>query len=307
MGDRLRLAMSTAAETYDRIRSPLEARGIDVEYVQPTSRALPITGKARAVKDGPNTSGATTLDADSFDVGFVYPSRLMEGAVVATRLSVPWVNDRRAVVTSRNKAGVLAALANAGLPVPKTTLISNPVDEETVLEAAAALSFPLVVKPNSATRGVGIAKATDVDSLLGITDYLHLVHDYRATGDKSYLLQEYLPEAHDYRAMVVDGKCVGGVRRELSADARDAGRWKHNVHRGASARGVELGQQTRTLAERVASVLDVDYLGVDFLESGDRLVVSETNARPTVDDAAKYDAGFYDRLADLVRRTAADG
>jgi len=36
-------------------------------------------------------------------------------------------------------------------------------------------------------------------------------------------------------------------------------------------------------------------------------VISETNARPTVDDAAKYDAGFYDRLAELVRQTAADG
>ena len=294
--------MSTAAETYDRIRDPLADRGIDVEHVQPTGRALPVTRVGSAVADS-----ADGPAVDTFDVGFVYPSRLMEGAVVATRLSVPWVNDRRAVVTSRNKAGVLATLADAGLPVPKTTLISNPVDEETVLEAAATLSFPVVVKPNSATRGVGVAKASDVDSLLGITDYLNLVHDYRATGDKSYLLQEYLPEARDYRAMVVDGECVGGVRRELPADARDAGRWKHNVHRGATARGVELGERTRTLAERVASVLDIEYLGVDFLESGDRLVVSETNARPTVDDAAKYDTGFYDRLAELIRQTAADG
>lgn len=302
MGNRLQLAMSTAAETYERIRDPLADRGIDVDYVQPTGRALPVTEEESAVTDG-----ATQFDADAFDVGFVYPSRLMEGAVVATRLSIPWVNGRRAVVTSRNKAGVLAALADAGLPVPKTTLLSNPVDEETVLEAAATLSFPVVVKPNSATRGVGVTKATDVDSLLGITDYLNLVHDYRATGDKSYLLQEYLPEARDYRVMVVDGTCVGGVRRELPADARDAGRWKHNVHRGATAHGVELGERTRTLAERVASVLDIDYLGVDILESGDRLVISETNARPTVDDAAKYDAGFYDRLAGLVRQTAANG
>lgn len=302
MENRLRLAMSTAAETYDRIRGPLADRGIDVDHVRPTGRAMPVTGTNRTPVDD-----SAELDADAFDVGFVYPSRLMEGAVVATQLSVPWVNGRRAVVTSRNKAGVLAALADAGVPVPETTLISNPVDKETVLEAAATLSFPVVVKPNSATRGVGVTKAPDVDSLLGVTDYLNLVHDYRATGDKSYLLQEYLPEARDYRAMVVDGECVGGVRRELPADARDAGRWKHNVHRGATARGVELGTQARALAERVAAVLDIDYLGVDLLESGDRLVVSETNARPTVDDATKYDAGFYDRLAGLVRQTAADG
>jgi ribosomal protein S6--L-glutamate ligase len=35
----------------------------------------------------------------------------------------------------------------------------------------------------------------------------------------------------------------------------------------------------------------------------DRVVVGETNARPTVDDAEKYEPDFYDRLADLVRET----
>jgi ribosomal protein S6--L-glutamate ligase len=33
-------------------------------------------------------------------------------------------------------------------------------------------------------------------------------------------------------------------------------------------------------------------------------VVNETNARPTVDAATKYEPDFYDRLAALVRRTA---
>jgi ribosomal protein S6--L-glutamate ligase len=43
---------------------------------------------------------------------------------------------------------------------------------------------------------------------------------------------------------------------------------------------------------------------VDLLETEDRLVVSETNARPTVDRATKYEPDFYDRLASLVRQTA---
>jgi ribosomal protein S6--L-glutamate ligase len=33
-------------------------------------------------------------------------------------------------------------------------------------------------------------------------------------------------------------------------------------------------------------------------------VVNETNARPTVDSATKYEDGFFDRLADLIRKTA---
>ncbi|MFD1569513.1 ATP-grasp domain-containing protein [Halorubrum laminariae] len=300
----LRLAMTTDAETFERVREPLADRDIAVEHVQAKERALSVSGSGARDDETECDDPADRGEFDEFDVGLVYPSRLMEGAVVDRRLGVPWVNGRDTVVTSRNKAGVLAALDDARLPTPQTTLVSNPVDESVVEAAAADLSYPIVVKPNSATRGVGVAVVDDPDSLLGVVDYLNLVHDYRATGDKSYLLQEFLPNAADYRVMVVDGAVAGAVRRILSSDAIKAGRWKHNVHRGAEAVGVDLSDEARELAERAATVLGIDYLGVDLLETDGRFVVNETNARPTVDAATKYEPDFYDRLAGLIRRTA---
>ncbi|PSQ55399.1 RimK family alpha-L-glutamate ligase [Halobacteriales archaeon SW_8_68_21] len=293
----LRLAMTTDAETFERVREPLAARGIEVGHVRAKERSLRASG-------GDDESADVADEFDGFDVGLVYPTRLMEGAVVDERLGVPWVNGRDAVITSRNKAGVLAALDAAGLPTPQTTLVSNPVSESVVVDAVEGFSYPVVVKPNSATRGVGVATASDPDSLLGVVDYLNLIHDYRATGDKSFLIQEFLPDARDYRAMVVDGAYAGAVRRELDADALAAGRWKHNVHRGATARGVDLDPEARDLAERAAETLGIDYLGVDLLKTDDRLVVNETNARPTVDAATKYEDDFYDRFAALIRRRA---
>ncbi|GAA0530740.1 RimK family alpha-L-glutamate ligase [Halorubrum ejinorense] len=298
----LRLAVTTDAETFERVREPLAERGIEVAHVRAKERALRVSGGAERGSVSVSASGPGEFDG--FDVGLVYPTRLMEGAVVAERLGVPWVNGRDAVVTSRNKAGVLAALDAAGLPTPRTAMVSNPVDESVVVDAVSGFSYPVIVKPNSATRGVGVATASDLDSLLGVVDYLNLIHDYRATGDKSYLVQEFLPDARDYRAMVVDGGYAGAVRRELDADALAAGRWKHNVHRGATARGVDLDPEARDLAERAADTLGIDYLGVDLLATDDRLVVNETNARPTVDVATKYEPDFYDRLAALIRRTA---
>jgi ribosomal protein S6--L-glutamate ligase len=285
----LRLAVVTRAETFERMSGPLADRGIETVHVRSSERAIRLTGEA---------------DLPAVDVGFVYPSRAMEGGAVDALLGVPWVNDREAVLTSRNKGGVVAALSAAGLPTPETVMLSNPVSASAVVDAVSGMEYPLVVKPNSATRGVGVTKVTDEDSLLGVVDYLDLVHDYRATGDKSYLVQEYLPGARDYRAMVVDGDCYGGVERRLPDAARDRGRWKHNVHRGADAAGVDLPPEYRRLAEETAAALGVDYLGVDLLASGSRVVVSETNARPTIDDADKYDEGFYDALAALVRRQA---
>jgi ribosomal protein S6--L-glutamate ligase len=288
----LRLAVATDAETFQRVQDPFADRGIAAEYVRTDERLVDLTD--------PDEEWA------GFDVGFVYPSRMMEGAVADALLAVPWVNDREAVLTSRNKAGVLAALGQAGVPVPETVVVSNPVDRADLVAAFERLDPPVVVKPNSTTRGRGVAKAHDLDSFLGICDYLDLVHDYRATDDRSFLVQEFLPDATDYRVMVLDGEYTGAVERRLPDDGSEAGRWKHNVHRGGTAVGVDLPADQRKLAERVAALLDIPFLGVDLLVSGDRTLVTETNARPTIDAATKYEPGFYDDLAALVRATAAD-
>ncbi|SDG11126.1 ATP-grasp domain-containing protein [Halorientalis regularis] len=286
----LRLAVATDAETYERLQDPLEQRGIEVAAVATTERTLPLTD-------------ADFDEFDGFDAGFVYPPRIMEGGVADALLGVPWVNDRDAILTSRNKADVIARLDRAGIPVPETVAVSNPVDRADLVAAFERFDAPVVVKPNSATRGVGVAKAHDLDSFLGIADYLDLVHDYRATGDQSFLVQEYLPDARDYRVMLVDGEYVGAVERRLPADALEAGQWKHNVHRGAEATGVDLSPELRALAEGVAEALDIPWLGVDLLVTDDRAVVTETNARPTVDSATKYEPGFFDDLAALIRET----
>jgi ribosomal protein S6--L-glutamate ligase len=284
----LRLAVATRAETYERIQEPLAERGIEVGHVDTAERGVALSE---------NPFGA-------YDVGYVFPSRLAEGGVADAVLGVPWVNGREAVLRSRHKAEALARLDRAGVPTPETVMLSNPASEEALLAAYERFDPPVVVKPNSTTRGIGVARVSDPDSFLGVVDYLKLVHDYRATGDRSFLVQEYLPEARDYRAMVVDGEYVGAVERRLPADAVGAGRWKHNVHRGARAEGVSLPPAHQELAERAADALGVDLLGVDLLVSGDRAVVNETNARPTVDAATKYEPGFYDDLAALIRRTA---
>jgi ribosomal protein S6--L-glutamate ligase len=283
----LRLAVATDAETRERIAEPLADRGIAVEYVPTAERTV-------------------ALDADlgGFDAGFVFPPRIAEGGVASELLGVPWVNGREAVLRSRHKGETLARLSRAGVSVPETVVVSDPVDETALLAAYDRFDGPVVVKPNSATRGIGVAKAADRDSLFGVCDYLDLVHDYRATGDRSFLLQEFLPDARDYRVMCIEGDCVGAVERRLPADALAAGGWKHNVHRGAEATGVDLPAELRDLAERAATAMGVDWLGVDLLVTDERAVVNETNARPTVDAATKYADGFYDDLAGLVRATA---
>jgi ribosomal protein S6--L-glutamate ligase len=288
----LRLAVTTEAETYERMQDPLADRDIAVEYVQTSKRSMSLDSDATPFTDS---------NEASFDVGFVFPPRLPEGGIADAVLDVPWVNDREQVLRSRQKGETLARLSSAGLPVPETVAVSNPVDESMLRAVFEQFEPPVVVKPNATTRGVGVAKAVDLDSFLGICDYLDLVHDYRATGDQSFLVQEYLPDATDYRVMLVDGEVVGAVERSLPAEALADGQWKHNVHRGATATGVDLDDELRELARNAARALDVEWLGVDLLVTDDRVVVNETNARPTIDSATKYEPGFWDDLAALIR------
>jgi len=291
----LGLAVATRAETYERMREPLADRGIEVGHVATAERTLPLAEGASAVGvDG----------SPAFDVGFVFPPRLAEGGVADALLGIPWVNDREAVLRSRGKGEALARLSRAGLPTPRTVVVSDPVDEAALAETFERFDPPVVVKPNAATRGVGVAKAGDLDSFLGVCDYLDLVHDYRATGDRSFLVQEFLPDARDYRAMVLEGEFVGAVERRLPDDTLDAGGWKHNVHRGARATGVTLDEESRDLAERAAAALEIPWLGVDLLATEGRVVVNETNARPTIDAATKYEDGFWDDVARMVRDRA---
>lgn len=279
----LTLAVATRAETYDRLERDLPEYGIEVRHLETTGRTTRISPES--------------LPVEEFDVGLVFPARLMDGGVADALFDIPWINDREAILSSRNKAEVLARLVCEGVPVPESVHVSNPVGREDLVDVFERFDSPVVIKPNSTTRGIGITLADDLDSFLGICDYLSLIHEFPATDDKSFLVQEFLPGARDYRAMVLDGEYVGAVERVGAG-------WKHNVHAGAHATGVRLPDRLQGLAERTASTLDIPFLGVDLLVAGDRAVVSETNARPTVDEATKYEPGFDERLAALVRAHA---
>ena len=297
----LRLAVATNAETYERMQAPLADRGIEADAIETAERSIHVAAAA----GGDSSQNGAGQFGEAFDVGFVFPPRLAEGGVADALLDVPWVNDRECILRSRGKGETLAWLSRAGLPTPETVVVSNPVDGSVLKDVFAGFEPPVVVKPNSTTRGVGVALAEDLDSFLGICDYLDLVHDYRATGDQSFLVQEFLPDARDFRVMLIDGKVVGAVERRLPEAALAAGQWKHNVHRGAEATGVdldeELGEEARAVTEAAAGALDIPWLGVDLLVTDDRVVVNETNARPTIDEATKYESGFWDDLASLIR------
>ena len=276
----LRLGVATQGPTYERLQAPLAAAEISVVPLDSAGVTLSLSEP----------------EVPAFDVGFVYPPRFGTAAVIDAVRAVPWVNDRATVARSRNKAATLAALADV-VPVPPTVLAAAPRDREAVAAAADELGYPLVLKPTVATQGIGVTRVADRDALEGVLDYLDAIHRFPPTGEKSVLLQAFLPDATDIRVMVIDGTAVGAVERYGPG-------WKHNVHRGAAVRSVPVDGEIRTVAETVAATLGIDYVGVDLLRSDGVVYCSETNARPTIDDPTLYEGDLFARLIRLIRRVA---
>ncbi|MFB6284914.1 MAG: RimK family alpha-L-glutamate ligase [Halobacteria archaeon] len=233
---------------------------------------------------------------EDVDVGLVFPGRLMEGGIVDALTDIAWVNGQTEVLTCKNKARCTAKLTREDIDVPDTLFVSNPTDRSDVIDSVEeSFEGPVVVKPNSSTRGRGAIKADDVRDISGVFDYFDVIHESSLVFDKVYLVQEYLEDPVDYRVMVIGGDYVGAVVRENDG-------WKKNVHAGADARGVTPPDGVIEVSEEAAQVLGVDFCGVDVLVSGARISVLEVNARPTVDNFEKYEPEFYDKFAEVLEQ-----
>ncbi len=274
------LLLTHGEESNARIERGLSGHGVDCVTFE-------AYGRAYALGD------AEVPDAD---VGVVYPSRLAEGGVLDAVTDIAWVDDAADLLTTRNKARAVALLERADVPVPETHHLSSPVSDDEVRAAFDAVGAPAVLKPNSASSGRGATLAHDPDTATGVADLFGVVHESSLVRDRTFVVQEYIEDARDYRVMVFGGEYVGAVERRAPG-------WKKNVHAGAEARGVRPPDTVVSLAEDAARTLGVDFCGVDVLsqEGTDLNVVNEVNARPTVDDADKYEPDFYEKFARLVR------
>jgi RimK family alpha-L-glutamate ligase len=164
-------------------------------------------------------------------------------------LTVPCINDARAIERTVDKFLASALLARAGVPTPRTIACERPED---ALDAFAELGGDVIVKPLFGSMGAGMTRVDD-------PDVAHRVFHALAIERAVYYLQQALPEgARDVRAFVVGGRVLAAVERVGPG-------WRKNVARGAEARATQLTAQQERVCLAAAEALGVDYAGVDLL------------------------------------------
>lgn len=112
------------------------------------------------------------------------------------------INNAMSSVINHNKDLCYQVLLNAGFRVPNTISLCDPFDGEGEIKKEMKdlfrdSSFPLFVKPNNGSQGMGIALVENEEQLWLHTRFLQKKYS-------SVLVQEYI-NAPEYRILMLDG------------------------------------------------------------------------------------------------------
>ena len=87
--------------------------------------------------------------------------------------------------------------------------------------------------------------------------------------NKQYVYQKYYPNCGDVRLYVLDKKVIGAVLRKNNNDFRS------NYSLGGAVKTYKPSKRMVDIATQVASLLNADYIGVDFIKANNKWCVNE--------------------------------
>ena len=245
----------------EKIRKAIRAEGIECDLVK-NGEAYALLTETGTVQSslGEQYAFAVYLDKDK------YLGRMLE------KTGVRLFNGASAVETCDDKLLTYLAFENSGLrlartiPAPLCYTKGAKPNEEFLNNVAKTLGFPLVVKKSFGSFGNGVQLVPGMPELQEIAQILlHEPHFY----------QEYIADScgRDIRVIVVGGEALGCMER-----VAQKGEFRSNIELGGIGRRIEPPQEYLLAAERAASVLGLDYCGVDLLETADGPVLCEVNS-----------------------------
>ena len=177
-------------------------------------------------------------------------------------------NGSEAILRARDKLHCHQLLARQGIGLPKTVFGDNPDDTADLL--AMLGKPPHVIKLTEGTQGTGVILAERASSSRSVIEAFRGLY-------ANFIVQEFIGEAKgaDLRCFVVGNRVVASMRRQAKP-----GEFRSNLHRGGTAKAVELSDEEREIAIRAARVMGLGVAGVDLLRSKRGPLVLEVNSSP---------------------------
>lgn len=174
----------------------------------------------------------------------------------------------QALVRSRDKLRSLQILASSGVGLPKTVFTNYSKEVNKLIDTVGGA--PLIVKLLEGTQGYGVVLAPTKKAAQSIIEAFHSMK-------ARVIVQEYISESKgaDIRALVVDGKVVGAMKRQGKE-----GEFRSNLHQGGSGSLIKLTKKEREAALTAAQAMGLPIAGVDLLQSDRGPLILEVNSSP---------------------------
>ena len=239
-----------------RLKEEFEKRGVQIDIRRNDFFAVAVAKSVRC-----NLSGyafCVYLDKDKY---------VLQGLEQA---GVPLFNGYSAIEACDDKMTTFLALAGQKIRMPLTLPAplcyeDAEVSEEALDTLEGALGYPMVVKRSYGSRGTGVYL---------IKSREELKEKSQALMREPHLYQQYIKESHgrDVRVIVIGGRVFGAMLRKSETDFRS------NLSLGASAEEYALDPSAKAMCEKIASLLKLDYCGVDLLFGADGFYLCEVNS-----------------------------
>jgi RimK family alpha-L-glutamate ligase len=239
------------------ILNAVEALGHETEWLRSENTAIRFEeGRARLSPDVDVIANRLLLsntDQPSEELGL---AQTLEGVR-------PMLNPPDATARAAHKTAAAVALIDEGIPVPKTAFALSNDQLNRIREEFGPVA---VYKTAIGTHGGGAWKVKTTDPLTA------------RVGKRHAFIQEFIGrddgDPRDLRVYVVGDRVIGAMCRHAVE-----GDWRTNVALGGTVEDVtdSAPPEVFDLAQQAASVLDLDYAGVDLIEGEDGWYVLEVN------------------------------
>ena len=192
------------------------------------------------------------------------------------RLGYCCVNNRTTINICADKYRNYVRLKDYGLTQPKTVLIPNKDMIDFSLESLDT-RFPIIMKTLRGSKGVGVLF---IESKRALDAIVQLV--YKTEEDSDLLIQEYIKTNFDVRVVVLDGRIVATMQRDVVE-----GDFRSNYSQGGKVKSYKLTSMEEKECLLAAKAVDGIFTAVDFIPARNRErsppYILEVNSSPGTD------------------------
>jgi len=170
----------------------------------------------------------------------------------------------KSLLIASNKMRTQQVASINGIAVPKTILFNGTKHLKVLVEKVGG--FPLVMKEQFGSKGYGVSKISDFNTLLSVVQNL-------SRYDSKLILQEYIKSKEDYRAIVINDKVVLAMKR-VSSDKKE---FRANLSLGGKSELVTLTNEQELFCIKSAKAIGMLNCGIDFIMKEGKPIFIEGN------------------------------